>query len=279
MPALTKKKNKIIRIDNYNFDERFYRKEVDDGYVFNPSVTYMIQCAYPQGNFLAQWRGDVGNKRADEILEETGNDGSFVHECIEGILNGEEIKSEIIDKKFNPKRSLKVKRCLKSFIDWHEEYQPTTIETESIIWVDPINLHVKAGHKVDFEECGRCQEYSGFAGTLDYLCEIGGETYLIDFKTSKAIYPGHKVQIAAYGLAHQVDHIGLLHLGNATKKRYSFNILKDEDRYKFTEEFLQTNRLFKTLYPNACPNLETFPDIFTIKKEKDNESNTQNKAR
>lgn len=261
----------IIRLDNYEYDERFYMKELDDSCVYNPSVTYMIGCAYPTEYGLVQWRGDVGNKRADEILEETGDDGSFVHECIEGILNGESIQSELINMKYKPKRTLKIKRCLKAFLDWHKEHMPETISAESIIWVDPINIHEKYEHEGDVEDCEKCKEINGFAGTLDFLCEINGEKYLIDFKTSKAIRPTHKIQVCAYGLAHEVDHVALLHLGNTTKKRYSFNVLKPEDRLKYTKQFFQVNRLFKTLYPNAKPNLETFPETFTLRKDEDDE--------
>lgn len=238
-----KKKNPITRIDNYEFDERFYQKINDDGKkVFVPSVTYILGSAYPQDFGLTQWRGDVGNKRADEILEETSEDGSYVHRAIELILNKQIIKGEEISKRFSSRRSLKIKRCLKAFLDWYEEYKPTVVSTEYIVWNDE--------HK--------------FAGTVDLKCKIGEEMYIVDFKTSKTLHNTHKAQICAYGVADKVDKVALLHLGNTTKKKYSFNVLDKEEVTRFTEEFHVTNKLFETLNPNAAPTTETFPDIFLI---------------
>lgn len=42
---------------------------------------------------------------------------------------------------------------------------------------------------------------AGYAGTLDILGEIDGELAIVDFKTSKAVYPEFALQIAAYGEA------------------------------------------------------------------------------
>lgn len=236
------KLEEITRIDNYEFDERFYQQVINDVKVFAPSVTHILSCTYPSDWGLVQWRGDVGNKRADEILEETSTDGSFVHESIEKILKGEKIVSTDISTMFSPKRSLKIKRCLQAFLDWAKEYQPKVISTEYIIWNDK----------------------EKYAGTVDLKCQIGEEIYLVDFKTSKTIHSTHKVQISAYGMADTFDKVALLHLGNTTKKKYSFLVLDDEDRKKYEQEFNQVNTLFKVLHPNAKPTEETFPEVFTL---------------
>jgi hypothetical protein len=41
----------------------------------------------------------------------------------------------------------------------------------------------------------------GYAGTLDLLAEVKGIVTLVDFKTSKAIYPEASLQLAAYAIA------------------------------------------------------------------------------
>lgn len=258
--------DEIVQQNSYEFDERFYQKVVDESVFYQPSVTYILGCAYPAEFGLIEWRGDVGNKRAEEILSETSDDGKFVHSCIEELLKGNSITSDSIRSDRSPKRSLKILRCLKSFLDWFEKYKPKTIKTESIVWSDE----------------------HGFAGTMDYLCEIDGKTYLIDWKTSKSIRDSHKVQVCAYGLAEKTDYVAILQLGNTTKARYSFKVLEDDERNCYTEEFHATNRLFKTKFPNAKPNQETFPDFFKIKcpeddskpqlfvpKNKENKSETQ----
>src|SRR3990170_4434209 len=66
----------------------------------------------------------------------------------------------------------------------------------------------------------------GYAGTLDAIAKIAGETWLIDYKTSKGVYPETALQLAAYGHAEfigrpgdptryaipPVDQYGVLHL-------------------------------------------------------------------
>ena len=241
-------KEEIKKLDTYEFDERFYQKIVNNEKIYLPSVTYILSCAYPTEFGLTHWRGDVGNKRADEILEETSADGTFVHECIEKIILQQKISSEDISSKFSPKRSLKIKRCLKAFLDWVEEAKPEFINSEYIIWNDT----------------------KRYAGTVDCYCKIGEVFYFIDFKTSKSIHTSHKVQIVAYSNAdNRPGKCAILHLGNTTKKKYSFLEIKDEDEAKYWGQFQKTNDLFQSIYPNASPTNEIFPEYFKLSiKEK-----------
>jgi len=236
--------NSIIeRIDSYAFDERFYRKCENGIEEYRPSLTHVLGYAYPKDFGLEQWRGDVGNKRADEIMEETAEDGSYVHKAIENILNGIHVPRQDIEGRFAPKRALKIMRCIKAFLDWHDEYKPKTISTEYIVWHDK------------------------FAGTVDYKCEINGEIYIVDFKTSKTLHNSHKVQICGYGIAdteHKIEKVALLHLGNTTKKKYSFNVLDDEERKEYEIHCNQTLTMFHILNPNAQPTSEKFPDDFYL---------------
>ena len=56
----------------------------------------------------------------------------------------------------------------------------------------------------------------GWAGTLDMVCMLNDKKYVIDFKTSKAFYPEHRYQVAAYRWA--VDEIEIPKPGaNATQ--------------------------------------------------------------
>ncbi len=55
----------------------------------------------------------------------------------------------------------------------------------------------------------------GYAGTLDLIAEVGGQRALIDWKTSKAIYPEYSLQLAAYSFAlrdmkHEVPRAGYI---------------------------------------------------------------------
>ena len=236
----------ITRIDNYEFDERFYQKILDEKRFYAPSVTYVLGSVYPQDYGLTQWRGDVGNKRADEILEETSEDGSFVHDAIDKMIKGEKITSETISGRFSPRRSLKVKRCITAFLDWVDEFKPQFVSSEYIIWHPELN----------------------YAGTVDAKCIINGQLYIIDFKTSKSIHQTHKLQVTAYVAADDPTAIpALLHLGNTTKRGYSFLEIDLDDRKKFWSHFSIALKMFNTLNPNAQPTSETFPEYFTLPKE------------
>lgn len=46
-----------------------------------------------------------------------------------------------------------------------------------------------------------CSPAHGYAGTLDAILEIRRETWLIDYKTSKGVYPETALQLAAYAHA------------------------------------------------------------------------------
>ena len=41
-------------------------------------------------------------------------------------------------------------------------------------------------------------EKYGYAGTIDYVCTIDGKTYIVDFKTSKQVWPEYELQVSAY---------------------------------------------------------------------------------
>lgn len=230
----------IKRVDSYEFDERFYQRTITNGVVeYAPSVTYVLGSVYP-AHALADWKGDVGNKRASEIVEEAKQIGSFVHQQIEALIDGQQIPKEYIQSMFGSKQCLKVLRCLQAFLDWVAEYKPTFIEKEFTVWGE------------------------GYAGTVDCLAKIDGETYLIDWKTSKSIHEQNYAQIAAYGLTRDVNKLAILHLGNKTKKRYTFSVMKDDKRTKMEAQFLQSLKYFQTLHPNAKPTEETFPEIFKL---------------
>ncbi len=233
--------SEIKQINSYEFDERFYQKIVGDKVEYAPSVTHVLGCSYPSDWGLTHWRGDVGNKRADEIVDEASEDGSYVHDAIERILKGEKVEAKEIEERFKSKRCLKVKRCLKAFLDWHAEFKPKTLQTEFITW-------------------GK-----GFAGTVDFTCMIGEEKFLIDWKSSKSISVKHKVQVTTYAESvGGIDKVAILQLGNTTKKKYTFTVLKDEDRTKYKEQWDITLKMFQTLNPNAKPSEETFPEVFNL---------------
>jgi len=227
---------KINRITIKEFDERFY--ELDG--VYKPSVTYILGVGMPASPHLIEWIAKVGLEQAEQIKTKAGDEGSFVHDCIDRLLKGDTLPSFEMD--------LKSKRCLQAFVDWFVYEKPQVISHEYIIW-------------------GK-----DYAGTVDFKCRLKSDDYkkvwLIDHKTSKSIHENHKAQLMAYKKADpEVDRVALLHLGNTTKKRYSFCEIRPSDELKYWHMFQCAKKMFQIMKPDAKPTIEEYPEFFKLDLE------------
>ena len=87
------------------------------------------------------------------------------------------------------------------FVDFWETYKPTLIETEVHLFSDELKV----------------------AGTCDCICEINGELWVIDFKTSNHLQTTYDLQSAAYAqmyknaLVKTADRIGVLWLKSKSR--------------------------------------------------------------
>tara|TARA_R110000751_G_scaffold29304_2_gene75546 strand:+ start:126 stop:917 length:792 start_codon:yes stop_codon:yes gene_type:complete len=246
----------VLQITSSDFDERFYQRTLPDGTAIEwaPSVTHALGAAWPPSFGLTNWIGDVGNERADQIKRDAGEEGSYVHNAIEEILNGGtinnvlrneagEITANIITEMFpGSGRALKIKRCMEAFHQWLQATRPQTINVERVTWLeDPL-----------------C------AGTVDYQCLIDGVSWTIDFKSSKSVHDIHRAQVALYQKSEGTDKAGILHLGNQTKRRWSFLEVKPEQWLERAEDAIRT---FHKHNPNAKPSSEVFPDSWSMPEE------------
>lgn len=181
---------------------------------YYPSCTWIVSY-YPKGIAFQKWLASKGWDESQAIKAVAGDKGSKVHKAIETLLDGKEVPMEA--KYINPttekeeELTLEEYECLMSFVEWWRECQPTTIAKELVI---------------------TNKEY-GYAGTVDYVCEIAGERWVIDFKTSQNIWPEHRLQVSAYAHAlkdahQQIDKLGILQLGyRLNKKKYKFTEIED----------------------------------------------------
>jgi hypothetical protein len=87
------------------------------------------------------------------------------------------------------------------FVDWWETYNPKLIETEVHIFSDKLKV----------------------AGTCDMICEIDGELWVIDFKTSNHLQTTYDLQTAVYGKCYEecygkkADRYGVLWLKSSKR--------------------------------------------------------------
>ena len=97
----------------------------------------------------------------------------------EDYLNGKELN--FLSSNGNPMYNPLVWQMFLRFVDWWETYNPKLIETEVHIFSDELKV----------------------AGTCDMVCEIDGELWIIDFKTSNHLQTTYDLQTAVYGKCYE----------------------------------------------------------------------------
>lgn len=225
-------------------DERYYKfinTETGEE-LYYPSATFILR-SFPMDFELLKWVGNVGNESAKRISSQAAESGSKVHNAIEKLLLDEKIKWD--DKIYNEQEWSGICR----FLDFYATYQPKLIFSERTIF----------SHK------------HKYAGTIDYLCKIGDETWLIDFKFSNAVHDSYMLQLAAYRNAIQeelnikVDKMAILHLKAQNKKGWKLEEPK-EDYQKLFDIFKKTQVLFLFTNPNCKPKNLVLPEEISLKE-------------
>lgn len=172
MKVFHDKENKQINF----LDERFY--QYAEGIYF-PSVTTVLDI-YPKGYGFIQWLKDMGNN-ADEVLKRAGESGTKIHNAIEAYLKGEQVSWGVDGKEMY---DLEEWRQILRFKEFWETYKPELIHSE----IQVVSLKHQLG------------------GTIDIICRIGKTVYLIDVKSSNAIYKTHELQTAAYAMMYNAEY-------------------------------------------------------------------------
>lgn len=149
---------------------------------------------------LEEYKENTPRAIREAKLLEANTRGTAVHEAIEAYLGG----------KPTPILPPEQDALYQGFINWHAKYQPTNILSEVYL--------VSTAY--------------GYKGTTDLICEIDGEVWIIDFKTSKKLWPDTGLQLSAYreaykegtGTLWEVDKVrtGALHLHTNNKRGYTF---------------------------------------------------------
>jgi hypothetical protein len=198
---------------HYKFDEKgnLLHRPSSAVFVELPSVTTIISDCTDKSGPLCQWSSnmnsnwirencDTYHEAANNLLEDSNiylvsdsdlekarfnyrdvsktalTIGSAVHKAIEVFLmTGKELCGKNLDDR--------IELGFIAFLDWFEGNDVRVISVEQTV------------------------RSKYWAGTLDLLCEMNGLVYVIDFKTSKAIYPADMgPQIAAYRSTYNRDN-------------------------------------------------------------------------
>lgn len=126
----------------------------------------MVAASGPEAT--ARWLATIPGYQRDKAADR----GSDVHALAEAISRGQSV---IVPDE--------LAGYVDAFAAWQREWQPEYLAAEEMV----------------------CSLRYHYAGTLDAIIRVAGETWIVDYKTSKGVYPETGMQLAAYAHA---DFIG-----------------------------------------------------------------------
>lgn len=194
-----------------------------------PSVTTILQATQSDEKkaSLAKWRQNVGENKAESIMNEAAERGSIMHRIIEGYLLG------------------------RNHADFSDQGQLAGVMAETII---------ESGIRGHLDEIWGSEitvYYPGlYAGATDLVGIYEGRESIVDFKQSnkpkrKEWIEDYFVQLAAYAMAH--NHIygtkiqsGTILMCTKDNMFQRFDI-KDKEFQRFSWEWLRRVDLFKNV--------------------------------
>jgi hypothetical protein len=238
-------------------DEHWYESKRNPGN-WLPSVTTLLD-AYPKGAAYILWLKNVG-QNASQILKEAGEIGSNVHAAID-----QYVKAGYLSYLSDEKREL-----------WKwEEWELICKAMEFFTIYKP---------QIIVHEFSFASDELGYGGTIDMICEINNETWLIDYKSGNGIYESHFLQISAYKKAwellnpqYPIQKTGILHLRAQTRKEISGCIQgkgwkleqSDNSPENDFEYFQYCQKLWWRANKNARPKILEYP--LSFRKELENQ--------
>jgi len=125
-------------------------------------------------NVLMAWarREAMAGNDPDKIRDNAADIGTLCHYMAECHIKNEE--PDIGD--YSKNDIDKAENGFLKFLEWEKKMGLEYVDSELMLVSDKYE----------------------FGGTIDLMARSNNELYLIDFKTSKGIYPDHKIQLAAY---------------------------------------------------------------------------------
>jgi len=190
------------------------RYRLADGTIVPGATTVLGILAKPA---LVKWANNLGLQGIDstKYVDKLATIGTLAHLMVENYLTGTEPDYT----SYSPEEIGKAENSLLKFLDWEKQYDI----------------------KMIFNEKPLISELYGFGGTIDCYAEINGKKALLDFKTSKAIYDEHIIQLAAYKQllienGFEVDEVRVLRIGRTEEEgfeeRRETNLTKHWELFK-----------------------------------------------
>ena len=176
---------------------------------------------------LVKWANNLGLQGIDSIkyVDEKAAIGTLAHQMIANYLRGEETDTS----EYSKVQIDQAENATLSFFEWEKGNHIIPILVE-----EPLIS----------QECR-------FGGTIDCLGTINDVLTLLDFKTSKGIFPEMLVQLAAYKrllaeAGHYVDRAMILRVGRTPDEGFEERLINHLDkRWQIFQHCLEIYRLQK----------------------------------
>jgi len=176
---------------------------------------------------LVSWANKLGLQGIDstKYVDEKAAIGTLAHEMIADYLRGKETDTS----EYSKVQIDQAENAVLAFFEWEKTHH-----------IEPIMV-----------EKSLVSEQYQFGGTIDCLGKINGNRHLLDFKTSRGIFPEMLVQLAAYRqllieAEYPVDKVTILRIGRSPDEGFEERLVNELDkRWLIFQHCLEIYRLQK----------------------------------
>ena len=178
---------------------------------------------------LVKWANNLGLEGIDssKYVDAAASVGTLAHEMCEAYLRKERLDLS----QYSPDDVTRARRAFRKFIGWTKGKR-----IEPLLLEEPL---VSEKHQ--------------FGGTIDILANVNGTPTLIDLKTSKALYPEHLLQVAAYDQllvdnGYWSSEVYILRIGRVEDEGFEYRrVDRLRRRWRVFSHLLEVYRLQKEL--------------------------------
>lgn len=200
--------------------QRYY---LSDGTLV-PGVTTVLSVLSKPA--LVTWANRLGLEGVDvtKYVDKTANIGTLAHYLVECEIKGEEPDLE----PFSQEEIRRARWAFNSFRTWKDTHRPRFVASELQL----------------------VSERYGYGGTVDAVAVIGGKRWVVDFKTSKALYSEHIIQTAAYlHLArengYRVGGTRIVRIGRTPEEGFEERVFRAQDLKAYWEIFRHALAIYR----------------------------------
>lgn len=238
-------KDGVVRI---TLDSRrwYYFEDTSE---YKPSITWILE-AFPKDQYFYQYLASLPSwEYGQQTLSDAGDQGSRVHLAIERLLAGEPVSYFDVPFGYSEHYTKREWEMILAFQVWFQEWKPQVIAVEETV------------------------EGDGYAGTVDLICTINGEQWIVDWKTSKSgIYESYKLQVAAYAKALNIQNAMIVRLGS--RHKVGFEVWTNHDKNartldEYYEVFEATKKVWQFQNPNPHPRFYEAKETITLMENTD----------